>query len=71
MGRRYQTFVAQGEEESPSKLGISEFAFNRVTQNIEPKVLNQYTTEELVGVLRSTSTAIEDFWSFSSRVVSF
>jgi hypothetical protein len=52
---------------SPSELGISELGFNRATQTVEPKILNQYTTGESVSVLRSKSAAVEDFWSVSGQ----
>jgi Bacterial toxin 46 len=52
---------------SPSQLGISDVGFNRTTRTVEPKILNQYMTEEPVNVLRSTSASVEDFWSVSGQ----
>ena len=51
----------------PTQLGISPYGFNRATQLVEPKVLNQYVTNQPVSVLRSTSAAVDDFWSVSGQ----
>ncbi|WP_186457141.1 polymorphic toxin type 46 domain-containing protein [Nitrospirillum amazonense] len=51
----------------PTELGISPLGFNRATQTIEPKVLNTYTTTQPVSVLRSTSAAVDDFWSVKGQ----
>ena len=47
----------------PTELGIGSFGLNRATQMAEPKILNSYMTKEPVNVLRSTSAAVDDFWS--------
>ncbi|WP_199902572.1 polymorphic toxin type 46 domain-containing protein [Azospirillum sp. B4] len=51
----------------PTELGISPLGFNRATQTIEPKILNTYTTTQAVPVLRSTSAAVDDFWSVKGQ----
>lgn len=51
----------------PTQLGISPYGFNRAAQSVEPKVLNNYVTTEPVNVLRSTSAAVDDFWSVSGQ----
>lgn len=51
----------------PTNLGISPHGLNRATQAVEPKVLNEYVTNQPVSVLRSTSAAVDDFWSVSGQ----
>ena len=48
---------------TPSELGISPYGVNRAAQSVELKVLNEYSTVQPVSVLRSTSAAVNDFWS--------
>jgi len=51
----------------PTELGISPYGFNRATQSAELKVLNNFVTDQSVSVLRSTSVAVDDFWSVSGQ----
>ncbi|WP_184058931.1 MULTISPECIES: polymorphic toxin type 46 domain-containing protein [unclassified Paraburkholderia] len=51
----------------PAELGISPLGFNRTTQTVEPKILNSYRTAEPVTMLRSTSAAVDDFWSVKGQ----
>jgi hypothetical protein len=51
----------------PTELGISPLGFNRATQAVEPKILNPYVTTGPVTMLRSTSAAVNDFWSVSGQ----
>jgi YD repeat-containing protein len=51
----------------PTELGISPLGFNRTTQTVEPKILNSYRTAEPVTMLRSTSAAVDDFWSVKGQ----
>ncbi len=50
---------------TPSQLGIGPYGINRSTMSVESKVASQYTTNQSVNVLRSTSKAIEDTWSIA------
>lgn len=48
---------------APTELGISPYGVNRAAKSVELKILNNYQTAQPVSVLRSTSAAVEDFWS--------
>ena len=48
---------------TPSELGIAPYGVNRAANSVELKVLNRYSTNSPVSVLRSTARPIDDFWS--------
>jgi hypothetical protein len=52
---------------APTELGISPYGLNRITQSVEPKILNNYQTSQPVTVLRSTSAPVDDYWSVSGQ----